>query len=61
MAYNHNIEDWWRHLGCWDRESVSGISYLDNRDNMLDITDSWWNRLSAEEKGNVYEEFFDEN
>lgn len=27
MTYMFQIEDWWRHNGCWDREQASGIPY----------------------------------
>lgn len=56
-----NIENWWKHNGCWDREQASGISY--NRGNVVDylqITDDWWDSLSTNEKLNVYEDFFSE-
>ena len=63
MAYNHNIEDWWRHNGLWDREQASGI-LLENYDGeteiYLEATDEWWESLSPEQKEKVYNEFFTE-
>ena len=56
-----NIENWWKHNGCYDREQASGIPY--NRGNVaeyLQITDDWWDSLSSYEKLNVYEDFFSE-
>lgn len=64
MAYNHIIENWWRHNGIWDREQASGI-LVENFDGETDIylesTDAWWESLTDEEKKEVYEEFFNEN
>lgn len=60
MAYNHTIEDWWRHLGCDDRQQVSGKAY-NGQDDYLEETDLWWNSLAPFEKENAYNEFFDEN
>jgi len=63
MAYNHNIEDWWRHNGTWDRQQASGI-LLENYDGeteiYLEATDEWWESLSPEQKEKVYNEFFTE-
>lgn len=62
--YNHIIEDWWRHQGIWDREQASGI-LVENFDGeteiYLDATDRWWDGLTAEQKQEVYDEFFNEN
>lgn len=63
--YNHNIEDWWRHNGAYDREQASGIPYIRNGKKepigeYLKETDEWWNSLTNEEKAEVYEEFFSE-
>ena len=58
------IESWWRHNGIWDREQASGI-LVENYDGetalYLESTDDWWNRLTDDEKREVYDEFFDEN
>ena len=62
--YNHIIEDWWRHLGIWDREQASGYlveNYDGETDLYLEATDEWWESLSYEQKQEVYDEFFDEN
>lgn len=59
----HTIEKWWRNLGCWDRQQVSGILY-ENYDGevglYLDATDRWWDSLTDTEKKNKHEEFFEE-
>lgn len=55
MAYNHILEDWWRHLGCYSREQASGIRYSPEVvEKYLEITDNWWNVLSLKEKERVY-------
>lgn len=58
----NTIENWWKHLGCYDREQASNIEY-DNVDcgKFLTETDDWWDSLTDKEKENVYEEFFSEN
>lgn len=59
--YNHTIEDWWRHLGCYDREQASGIAYVKGHPQIhLQLTDKWWNALTNEKKEEIYEEFFSE-
>lgn len=64
MKYNHNIEVWWRHLGLWDRQEVSGY-LLENYDGetqiYLESTDEWWESLTYEQKTKAYEDFFNEN
>jgi len=25
----YDLDDWWRHNGCWDRDQASGIPYED--------------------------------
>lgn len=57
--YNQTIEDWWRHNGCYDREQASGIPYHGEED-YLTITDNWWYSLTAEDKEDVYNDFFSE-
>lgn len=64
-TYNYIIEDWWRHLGCYDREEVSGIVY-DNSDStkvgdFLTATDDWWDNLSYSQREEVYNDFFDDS
>ena len=59
MKNINQIESWWSHNGCWDREQASSIPY-NNEDNYLSITDSWWNDLTDEEKLQVYTDFFEE-
>ena len=63
MAYNHIIEDWWRHNGLLDRQQASGI-LLENYDGKaevyLEATDEWWESLSPEQKEKIYNEFFTE-
>lgn len=56
---NYLIEDWWRHNGCYDREQASGIPYNGEED-YLDITDNWWYGLTAEDKEDIYNDFFNE-
>ena len=58
--YNHNIEDWWRHNGCYDRQQASGIPYDGDDEDYLQKTDDWWNDLTAEDKEDVYNDFFTE-
>ena len=58
--YNHLIEDWWRHQGCYDREQASGIPYKVEQSYYLEVTDAWWDFLTDEEKAAVYENFFNE-
>ena len=60
MGYNHNIEDWWRHQGCYDREQASGIPYDGKQSFYLFATDVWWDSLTEEQKLEVYNEFFAE-
>ena len=56
-----DIENWWRHNGCYDREQASGIPYVpENASNYLTITDEWWASLSIKERKQVYYEFFEE-
>lgn len=66
--YNYTIiEDWWRHLGTYDRMIASGIlsntthawNETDAQD-YLQVTDGWWDGLSKREKLEVYNDFFDE-
>lgn len=60
--YNHNIETWWKHLGCYDREQVSGIPYgIYTLGEFLTTTDDWWENLSYEQREDAYDEFFSEN
>lgn len=61
--YNYTIiEDWWRHLGCYDREQVSGEPYVKGHIQIyLELTDYWWGSLTNEKKKEIYEEFFNEN
>lgn len=56
------VEDWWRHNGCWDREQASGIPYNpeDSVQAYLEETDKWWHSLSIEERKQSYYEFFEE-
>ena len=61
--YNHKIEDWWRHLGTYDRERVSGYhstALCFNVAQFLFVTDEWWESLTDDEKTEIYEEFFSE-
>lgn len=57
--YNHNVEDWWRHNGSFDREQASGIPYMGD-DNYLQKTDEWWESLSDKAKMEIYNEYFNE-
>ena len=60
--YNYTIiEDWWRHNGIFDREQASGIEYRGNEEDYLQYTDWWWEKLTDEQKLDVYNEFFNEN
>ena len=53
------IEDWWRHNGCWDREQASGIPYNDEY-NYLALTDDWWDSLTTLQKEQVFNDFFED-
>lgn len=59
MTFDYQLEDWWRHNGCWDREQASGIAY-NGDDNYLAITDDWWESLTIEEKKQVFIDFFED-
>jgi hypothetical protein len=59
MTYMFQIEDWWRHNGCWDREQASGIPYNGDVD-YLSKTDDWWESLSDREKEQVFVDFFED-
>lgn len=54
------IENWWKHLGCYDREQASNIAYYGQDEDYLAKTDNWWDNLSSTQKEEAYEEFFDE-
>lgn len=58
--YNHIHEQWWSHLGCYDREAVSGRAYHPDDEHYLRDTDAWWNSLTGEQKAQHYEDFFAE-
>ena len=57
--YNYQVEDWWRHNGCLDREQASGIAY-NGDDDYLAITDNWWDSLSNREKEQVFNDYFED-
>ena len=59
MTNMYQIEDWWRHNGCWDREQASGITYS-GEDEYLSITDNWWESLTDKEKEQVFVDFFED-
>ena len=61
--YNYTIiEDWWRHLGCYDREQASGKPYVNGHIQIyLELTDNWWKSLTEEQTLDVYNEFFGEH
>jgi len=59
--YNHDIENWWRHLGCYDRQQASGIAYLGDTSTFLFETDNWWDGLDGQTRQQVYDNFFDES
>jgi hypothetical protein len=64
-TYNHSIEEWWRHLGTYDREQVSDIPYIRNGKKepigkYLKETDDWWDGLTNNQKLEAYNEFFSE-
>jgi hypothetical protein len=59
--YNHNIEDWWRHLGTFDRQNASFLIFFSTQEDATDYlkrTDEWWESLTNEQKAKVYEDFF---
>lgn len=60
-----DIENWWKHNGCYDREQASGIPYIRNgkkepTGDYLAKTDEWWSSLSIKERKQAYYEFFSE-
>ena len=59
MTINSQVEDWWRHNGCWEREQASGIPY-NEEDEYLSITDRWWASLTDKEKEQVFIDFFED-
>lgn len=59
MNYDQIIEEWWRHLGTYDRGIITGMACNDISD-FLCKTDEWWESLLATEKENIYNDFFDE-
>jgi hypothetical protein len=62
----YELDDWWRHNGIWDREEICqnyGILYEDfdgEQQIFLEVTDEWWEELTAAQKLQVYEDFFAE-
>jgi hypothetical protein len=56
----HNIENWWKHNGSFDREQASGIPYNGDVANHLRLTDEWWESLSDEDKIRIYDDYFAE-
>lgn len=63
MPNKFEIEDWWRHNGCFDRAQASGIPYIRNGKKApigeyLKETDDWWASLSIAERKFVYCNFF---
>ena len=57
---NYDIEDWWKHNGCFDREQASRIPYDGDVISYLQVTDDWWDSLSDSEKEAVYTDYFSE-
>ena len=55
----YEIESWWRHNGCYDREQASGIPY-EGQDDYLAETDEWWNNLTDGQKARIYDYFFED-
>lgn len=61
--FTPDLDDWWRHNGCWDRQQASGIPYEDfdgEQGLYLQVTDDWWEELTWSQKMEVYEDFFSE-
>ena len=58
--YDHNVENWWKHNGSFDREQASGIPYNGDTANHLQQTDEWWESLSDEDKMRIYDDYFAE-
>ena len=56
----YQIENWWKHNGCFDREQASGILYILPMGEYLAKTDDWWDSLTDGQKKEVYEDFFSE-
>lgn len=57
------IESWWRHLGRWDLETLTGIG-IEECDGDLalffEVTDEWWDSLSPTEKKRTFDSFCEE-
>ena len=53
------LEDWWRHNGCYDRAQASGIPYT-GQDDYLSLTDKWWEKQDDDKRLAVFKEFFSE-
>ena len=63
MVTLFEIEEWWRHLGTFDRENVTPFIFMATHEDACDYlqkTDDWWDGLTDEEKREAYEEFFSE-
>lgn len=59
--YNHEIEDWWRHLGTFDRQNATPLIFASLHEDAIDYlrrTDEWWESLTQKEKEDVYFDFF---
>lgn len=54
------IEEWWMHLGCYDRQQASGLEYNNDAADYLSRTDDWWDNLNDSEKEEVYNDYFSE-
>ena len=53
--YNHIIEDWWRHLGSYDRQvALEKYDVMDVQE-VLKVTDEIWSGLSFKVKREIYE------
>lgn len=61
MSNNNTLQQWWKHLGCYDRQQVSNIPYDGNAQDYLQKTDCWWNEQQSEAQQQAFEEFFSEN
>lgn len=53
--YNHIIEDWWRHLGSYNRQIALQMHDVMDVQEVLKVTDEIWSELSFKVKREIYE------
>lgn len=53
--YNHIIEDWWKHLGSYDRQVALQMHDVMDVQEVFKVTDDIWDGLSFKVKREIYE------